>query len=256
MMISIIVPYWNSEQWIDRCCDSMQALDGCFEFLLINDHSTDNGVEIVRRYADTDCRFKMLSNERNKGVSGARNTGIDHARGDWITFLDADDELTGSAARAFRKTIRSADANIHQMNHLRQNRRSGRLRDACMYADGWFRADNPPEFWFGIWNKLFRAEFIRNIRFDEALQYGEDGLFVLECFEKDPMLHHAGHDLKAVIHRFDNKQSLSHVKTAEDIIKNIKTYTEFLERQTDTALKKMICMELSKLWERTARRMA
>ena len=248
-MISIVVPYWNSGEWLGRCVESMHRQDGDMEFLLVDDQSTDNGADIARKFADIDDRFILLDNERHKGVSGARNTGIDHSSGEWITFLDADDELTDNAYKAYRGAIKRQDADVHQLNHMRADRKTGALQRAQIGLSEWYKGDNLPDYWFGVWNKLFRAELIKDIRFDESLQYGEDGMFVMECLAKGRRIHFAGQDLVSVVHHFDNRQSLSHVKTAEDIIRQIDTYEEFMKQQTDSGFRRMLCAELSKLWD-------
>lgn len=254
-MISVIVPYWNSEEWLGRCARSLHEQDGDFEFLLVNDGSTDNGASIAHLYADFDERFIALDNENQKGVSGARNTGLNHARGEWVTFLDADDEFLGDAYRTFKRAIKRREvANVIQLNHLRRHTKLG--QDIIKYVNnaGMYMAPNLPELWVGVWNKLYRTEFLNDIRFREGMQYGEDGLFVLECLAKDNRIFHADRDLMVVRHRFDNDHSLSHVKTAEDIINQIHEYEAFMERQGDRALKQVVCMDLSKLWARAARR--
>lgn len=255
-MISVIVPYWNSEQWLDRCCRSLHGQRGEFEFLLVDDHSTDEGLFVVSKYAEIDDRFKMLTNERTKGVSGARNTGLDHAAGDWITFLDADDEMLEDAWATFNAVVKvKPKANIHQLNHVRYYARIHKQLIKHASNGGVYRINNLPWSWWGVWNKLFRAEFLKDIRFDEEMQYGEDGMFVLECLVKDGKIHHADRRLVTTRHRFDNKASLSHIKTADDILKQIRKYEEFMFRQDDAAIKRLVCLELSKLWERMSRSM-
>lgn len=254
-MISVITPYWNAERWLGRCCSSMHRQIGDFEFLLVNDHSTDQGEMIVRKYADIDGRFVVLDNERQKGVSGARNTGLVHARGEWITFLDADDELIGRAHKTFSKAIAGCKAaNIIQLNHIRYYHKLSKGVVKYNNAPGIYHAPDLPEPWVGVWSKLFRAEFLKGIWFKEGMQYGEDGLFVLECLAKDERIFQAERDLHAVRHHFDNDQSLSHIKTAEDIIAQIGEYEAFLQKQDSRELKKLICLDLTKLWARAARR--
>ena len=117
-MISVIVPYWNSEKWLGRCCESLMKQQGEFEFLLISDHCTDRSDDIARGYACMDDRFCVLWNTRAKGVSGARNTGLDAAKGEWVTFLDADDEMLPNVWGIFQRMIQICDtANIVQANH-------------------------------------------------------------------------------------------------------------------------------------------
>ena len=217
--------------------------------MLVNDGSTDNGEDIVKHFAEMDSRFRLLNNERGPGVSGARNTGMDHAKGEWITFLDADDEMHEYAMLAF-KSVLDTEANMHQFNHLRYYRPSNSLILKYANYGGMYGTSKPPRTWWGVWNKLFRSSFVKDIRFDETLQYGEDGMFILECLAKDNRIHHGEINAITTIHRFDNKGSLSHVKTAEDIIKYIRAYEKFMFKQDDVALKRLIFNELSLLWER------
>lgn len=247
MKYSVIVPYYNPEPWLERCCESLHNLTGDFEFLLVNDNSTDGGPDIVARFAQDDARFNPLENERTKGVSGARNTGIDHAKGQWITFLDADDEMLESAPAAFEEATKT-DMNIHQINHMRYYSAINKLTMKYYNHGDIYDVENLPKHWFGVWNKLFKAEFLSNIRFKEGLQYGEDGLFVLECLAKDGKIHHTNTSVVAVKHRFDNKQSLSHIKTSKDIIEQIHAYESFLFEQTNTELIKRVCDEIALLW--------
>lgn len=251
-MISIIVPYWNSEPWLGRCCESLHKQSGDFEFILVNDSSTDNGPEIAKAYTEKDPRFLAINNQYGKGVSGARNTGIDYAIGEWATFLDADDELLDEAATAFSEVLKT-EANIHQLNHMRYYTAIDRL--VLKYANdgGTYTAENLPDCWWGVWNKLFKTEFIKSKRFDERLNYGEDGLFMLECLAEDGTIRHAPKRTVAVKHRFDNRSSLSHIKTPKDIQKQIKAYEKFLSRQSAKAMKRVTCRELGLLWERLAK---
>ena len=233
----------------------MHRQEGDFEFLLVNDRSTDKGEAIVRKYATADNRFIMLDNENQKGVSGARNTGLDHARGDWVTFLDADDELLGGAYSTFARAIKGSQAaNVIQINHVRYYAKLNKGVVKYNNAPGEYHVPNLPEPWVGVWSKLFRAKFLADVRFREGMQYGEDGLFILECLAKDDRIFHAERGLHAVRHHFDNESSLSHVKTAEDILGQISEYEEFMEKQESRELKKLICLDLSKLYARDARR--
>ena len=94
-VISVIVPTYNLEYYIAETLDSILAQSFTdFEVLVIDDHSTDKTVEIVQQYQSKDSRIKLLTNQHNKGASGARNTGIFAAKGEWVAFLDGDDLWT------------------------------------------------------------------------------------------------------------------------------------------------------------------
>ena len=89
--ISIIVPVYNAEQWLERCIESIVAQTYAdWELLLVDDGSNDRSGDICDRYAASDPRIQAF-HKPNGGVSSARNLGLDHAQGEWITFVDSDD---------------------------------------------------------------------------------------------------------------------------------------------------------------------
>ena len=95
MRISIIVPVFNVEKYLDRCLNSIlkQGFDWKeVELILVNDGSTDDSLSICEKFAEDNENCRIISQE-NRGLSGARNTGLEYARGDYICFVDADDDL-------------------------------------------------------------------------------------------------------------------------------------------------------------------
>ena len=245
-MISIIVPFYNAEPWIRRCANSLSAQTGDFEFVFVDDGSTDHGADIIREYG---YQFKLIDNEHKKGVSGARNTGIERAIGEWVTFVDADDELLPGAYDTFISVIAEDErANMHQLNHKRYYPSIDRLAFKYLNKGGVYTVDNLPKMWFGVWNKLYRREFLEDVRFNEKIQYGEDGLFILECLAKDNYLHHAEKNEVAYKHRFDNKNSLSHVKKEKDLFKYYHELENFIKRQKDPAFRVAGCKILAERW--------
>ena len=93
LKISVIVPVYKSEKYIERCIDSiLNQTYKNIELILVDDGSPDNSPKICDRYAETDSRVLVIHKE-NGGVSTARNAGLDAATGDYITFVDSDDYL-------------------------------------------------------------------------------------------------------------------------------------------------------------------
>ena len=246
---SVIIPYWNAEPWLGRCCESLTNQEGDFTFYLVNDGSTDNGEAIVNEYANRDPRIVMLNNEHTKGVSGARNTGIDHTETEWVTFLDADDELLEGAYETITKVLQAnPGGRLYQLNHLRYYTRIDKLTLKYANNGGEYTVRNLPDIWWGAWNKIIRKDLLSNIRFNEGLQYGEDGLFVLECMAAEKRLIHAERQAVIVKHRFDNKNSLSHVKDGVALIKQVRAYEDFILTQEDPDARQATCDILAELW--------
>lgn len=95
--ISIIIPVYNAEQYLEECLLSIsQQTFTDFEIWAINDGSKDRSLEILKKHQEKEPRLHILS-QKNKGVSAARNLGLENASGDFITFVDADDTLPNDA---------------------------------------------------------------------------------------------------------------------------------------------------------------
>ena len=99
MKVSIIIPVYNVALYIERCIKSVmsQTYNGEIECILVNDASPDDSIDIAERLIanyNGPIQFRILNHEHNRGQSAARNTGIDDATGDYIYFLDSDDEIT------------------------------------------------------------------------------------------------------------------------------------------------------------------
>lgn len=102
-MISVIIPLYNKEKIIERSLESVLSQDyEDFEVVIVNDGSTDHSMEIVRSIQDPRV---VLIDQENGGPSKARNTGVKHAKGEWIVFLDADDELLPNTLSHFNTLI-------------------------------------------------------------------------------------------------------------------------------------------------------
>lgn len=93
MILSVIIPVYRVEATLDRCVESVlkQSIDN-MEVILVNDGSPDRCPEMCDKWAQKDCRIKVIHKE-NGGLSDARNVGLDKAQGDYITFVDSDDWL-------------------------------------------------------------------------------------------------------------------------------------------------------------------
>lgn len=95
MLLSIIVPTYNVENYLQNCLNSLLAQDldsDQYEIVVVNDGSTDKSGAIADEYASKECRIRVI-HQANAGIGGARNTGIDHAKGKYIYFIDSDDYI-------------------------------------------------------------------------------------------------------------------------------------------------------------------
>ena len=108
-MISVIIPLYNKEPIIEKSLRSVLSQDyDNFEVVVVNDGSTDRSAEIVKSIDDP--RIRLIEQE-NGGPSKARNTGVKNAKGEWIVFLDADDELLPGALKYYATLIQTHNTN-------------------------------------------------------------------------------------------------------------------------------------------------
>lgn len=251
-MIAIIVPYYNAEPWIDRCCKSLTNAEGYFAFVMVNDKSSDRSEDIVEKYSYHDERFRMLRTYFGKGVSAARNYGIVFAQtvlqADWITFLDADDEIRPDAFESYKKALGDGSYNVYQMDHIRHydklNKETVKYRgDPGEYTLGM----DAPECFCMVWNKIYRANFLgETIRYKDGLQYGEDELFNYSCLAKDPRMMVTNEI--AVIHHYSNPNSLTKARKTEDLLTQMRALEDFMMASDDPQMRAVICNLMSDYW--------
>lgn len=108
-LLSVVIPMYNCAPVIERCLDSIDCAD--VEIVVVNDGSTDDGVEVVERYAATHPCVRLV-NKENGGASSARNLGIQEACGKYIAFVDADDHLSGGGLSRVVELAERKDADI------------------------------------------------------------------------------------------------------------------------------------------------
>lgn len=112
MKVSVVVPVYNVEKYLSDCLDSIlkQTLAD-FELILIDDGSTDSSLAIMKRYALSDIRVRIVS-QANKGVSTARNHGLSLAQGDYVLFVDSDDTILPDTLERLWNHAHDTDADI------------------------------------------------------------------------------------------------------------------------------------------------
>ncbi|MBN1186461.1 MAG: glycosyltransferase family 2 protein [Bacteroidales bacterium] len=168
--ISIIVPVYNAESYLERCLDSIlvQSFKD-FELILINDGSTDRSGDICNKYSHKDDRIRVF-HSRNLGHGGARNIGLDNAKGEYIGWVDADDWIEPDMFETLYNYAREYMADITECIYIEHTGRvEKRSRPVEKIVNGrddllsreFFTARMSPHFW----NKLYRKEVFAQIRF-------------------------------------------------------------------------------------------
>lgn len=182
LKVSVIVPIFNAEKYLDSCIQSvLRQTYRNWELILVDDGSKDRSGAIADEYQQADKRIRVIHTP-NAGVSSARNQGIELATGNYIAFLDADDELTDDCLEKLTKTAVSDNADIvagrycsgrnsaEQKEHKFIWREQEAIKNSLM--------DNP--FTYSACAKLYRTDFIDETRFDSRLKVNEDSYFVFQ----------------------------------------------------------------------------
>ncbi len=195
-LISVIVPVYNSEKYVNRCIDSIlnQTYEN-LEVLLINDGSSDGSLKICEDWAEKDKRVKIV-NEKNKGVSAARNLGIKYATGDYVGFVDNDDWLRPEMYEKMLELIEKEKADVAVCKFINVDEKYNRvsIKEANLTAEHF---KNPIYFFLnnnsknshkkivGCCNRLLiKKPILDDVKFDERLNFGENILFVLNLISK------------------------------------------------------------------------
>ena len=188
--ISIIVPVYNVEKYLEKCLESLvnQTLKN-IEIILVNDGSTDSSKNICERYVEKDKRV-ILVNQVNKGQSAARNKGIEIARGNYIGFVDSDDYIELDMYEIlYEKLIQEdADITICQVNMVNSE---GQVLSNNINKNkkGYIENGNDAIIRYlkngrwGLCDKLYKARFIKNIKFLEGKSCGEDHLGIISILK-------------------------------------------------------------------------
>lgn len=186
--ISIILPAYNCEKVIERTIKSIEKQFFDFiELIIVNDGSTDNTREICLKYSEKNSKIKYVETE-NYGVSNARNIGISKAEGEYICFIDSDDEYYPSFINKINQYINGDKLLVFAYDRINVN--SGKIRKMRICNDFNNQKEMKSQiemlqanFLFNqVWNKVYLKKIIKenNIKFDIGLSMGEDYIFNLE----------------------------------------------------------------------------
>ena len=186
--ITVIVPVYNVEDYLDKCLDSViKQTYKNIEIIVVNDGSTDNSGEICQEYAQKDNRIIYVEQE-NGGLSDARNAGLERMTGSYITFVDSDDWVEPNYVEVLHNKLIGYQADIAIGNYYSYNEDEAmyyfhvnsesyyeKLYDNISIFENLYDAKQMKSFsLISAWGKLYKAELFDYIRFDKG-KLGEDG---------------------------------------------------------------------------------
>lgn len=199
MKLSIIIPCYNVEKFVQKCVESIlvqKRFD--IEIILVNDGSTDDTITVLEYLAQKDTRIKRI-NQENQGLSGARNSGIKKTSGEFLMFVDADDWLEENAFEKISKIFNYEDLFCFSYNRFFQNK----IIPRNLNLNGVFEASFIQRRIVGLlgeelkdpsqadslvtaWGKIYKTEIIKknNLEFVDTKIIGtEDALFNIQYLE-------------------------------------------------------------------------
>lgn len=194
-MISVIIPVYNVEPYLEKCIRSV--LNNTYrdlEILCINDGSTDSSLSVLRQLAAEDRRI-IIINQENKGVQAARNTGLEKASGEYIAFIDSDDEIHPMYFQSLLKCMEEHNADITVCECMRIGENDE--PEIRQYDEIEFHQMSDAQFFKNYyarhmcWERLYRRSRIGDIRFSPEVMAAEDTLFNLRTVSgiEDPVVY-------------------------------------------------------------------
>ncbi len=194
--VSFVIAAYNTSASIGRAIDSALAQSGVtLEVLVVDDASSDDTCEVVRRVADP--RVKLIALEKNRGPGGARNAGLDAASGRWIAILDSDDavepdrlarmlaraEKAGAQIAVDNLDVVAQDGSRERMFPEAELARQTQLTlPAFITSNALFRSTHN----YGYMKPVFLRRFLNDngLRFDESLRIGEDYILLASALAR------------------------------------------------------------------------
>ncbi len=199
-LISVIVPVYNVEEYVDKCIASLVAQSYYnLEILLIDDGSTDNSGYLCDQWANRDKRIKVIHSP-NAGVSHARNLGLSIASGDYIGFVDADDWINADMYESMMNYLNEFHSDVHiggftvnypdiEIRTLKKGMPHSMSPQLAMKE--MLSLEKKPLFRGHLCDKLYKSTVLKNKRLDENLKLSEDTLFFWQILQDSTLVSYA-----------------------------------------------------------------
>ena len=221
-LVSIIVPVYNVEKFVEKCVKSlMNQTHKNIEIILVDDGSPDHSPEIIDRIAAEDQRVHVI-HQQNRGVSAARNAGLQCASGEYVMFVDGDDWVDSDYVSYFLMLV-SENGSLIGMN--KNNYSTGKIKTneeryvvKAETAIEWIYSD---EIFVAVWNKIYSRRLLvdNNISFDPTIWYGEGMLFNIQCLQYvdtvaigEKSVYHQTFNPDSAMRKFNLKSNLCGIK--------------------------------------------
>lgn len=237
ILISIIVPIYNIEQYISKCINSIVCQTySNIEIILVDDGSTDRSGEICDEFAQNDSRIKVI-HKNNEGLVRARKSGLNIAQGKYIGFVDGDDYIEPDMYESMLEMAYVTNADMVHTGY----EKLGALNLPCNNLDIILDNQNKIDIFYkyvlgireetiispSIWSKLFKADLIKNCydQVPDTCCYGEDLISLSYCFLESKKIVFWR---RAFYHYVVRDNSMTNIYVLEKIVKECELYRQFI----------------------------
>lgn len=256
-MLSIVIPVFNAGEYLSGCLDGILSAElPDLELLLIDDGSTDGSPEVCRSYGEK-YPFIHVVSQPNSGPAAVRNRGLEESRGEYITFLDADDRIDPAA---FRRTVLLLDTCDAQLwvSDFHRIAANGCILDRVYQIEETERPITDPAYMerflsdgervWNVWRYIFRRDFLleNRLRFIEGVDCAEDVEFVVRALttvKRPAFFHNPYYSYRA--HYGDTLTRQYTVRRVEQLTRMLCLSAEHL-RPLDTACSRLLTDKLVK----------
>ena len=236
-LISVIVPVYNNEKYVNRCIDSiLNQTYTKLEVILVNDGSTDGSFKICEEWAKKDSRIKII-NQKNEGTSNARNHGMKVATGDYVSFVDNDDWLRPEMYEKMVALAEKESADLTFCSFINVDEKYNRIKineinltkENIKKPEYFFIKRKKNNTFFGniaCCNRiLIKKELLKDIEFNTSLSVNENRLFVLNLVDKTDKIAVT----KEHLYNHFNPSNISK-KYGAEYFKNLETYYDEMKK--------------------------
>lgn len=186
-LISIIIPVYNQEKYLNKCLDSiLNQTYSDLEILLVNDYSTDKSLQIINDYIKCDDRIRVINHKKNEGLFQARISGLKIATGDFVMFVDSDDSISIDWVRTLLNTATSENCDIVAgdfcYDYGNDNLQTEPLNPFTIkdwdlrgddVLDEYMKQEGSHFSWHVVWNKLYKKKLFDN-KLKDLEKYSHD----------------------------------------------------------------------------------
>ena len=233
-LISIIVPVYNAEKYLDACVESiLRQTYTNWELILVDDGSKDRSPEMCDKWSKADPRIRVI-HKTNGGASAARNAGLEIARGAYIGFVDADDLISEQMYRVLadalqnteKKMVSCASTSVVPSGETTLGTGKSAPRDLDVTQG--LQAILRGEIGMSVWSRLFERSIFDSIRFPEGESYEELPMLIPMLMESSG-IYHTGVPLYHYFEREGSVTDLNWKKCAHIVLKRLDELREQIE---------------------------